>query len=109
MGNTLGVHQTPKTLPKLLSSLRRGVVVGGALLCQTLDPLDTDEPAHLKYHERNRRRGLPPGQTRIRLKYRDLVDDWIDLWMPTAEELETAQIGTGWELVEAVPSVVEGP
>ena len=100
MGNTLGVHQTPKSLPGLLSSLRHVVVVGGVLLCQMLDPLDTDEPAHLRYHERNRRRGLPPGQTRIRLKYRDLVDDWIDLWMPTAEELETAQRGTGWELVE---------
>lgn len=100
MGNTLGVHQTAETLPNLLSTLRRSVDTGSQLLCQMLDPLDTNEPRHHEYHEQNRRRGLPPGQTRIRLKYKELVDEWISLWMPTDEELQSATEGTGWQLTE---------
>ena len=100
MGNTLGAHQTPESLPTLLSSLRRGVKSGGQLLAQMLDPLDTEDPRHHEYHERNRRRGLPPGLTRIRLRYQDLVDEWISLWMPTDAELRDATEGTGWQLTE---------
>jgi SAM-dependent methyltransferase len=100
MGNTIGAHQTPASLPRLLSSLRHGVKPGGKLVAQMLDPLDTADPKHHEYHERNRRRGLPPGLTRIRLKYRELVDEWITLWMPTDAELGLATKGTGWQLIE---------
>ena len=100
MGNTLGAHQTPESLPTLLSSLRRGVKSGGQPLAQMLDPLDTEDPIHHEYHERNRRRGSPPGLTRIRLRYQDLVDEWITLWMPTDAELRDATEGTGWALTE---------
>lgn len=100
MGNTLGAHQTPETLPALLSALRRGARSGGQLLVQSLDPLDTEDPRHHEYHERNRRRGLPPGLTRIRLRYQDFVDEWINLWMPTDAELLEATEGTGWQLTD---------
>jgi len=100
MGNTLGVHQTPESLPQFLSALRRGVGPKGRLLCQLVDPLDTKDEANLSYHRRNRERGLPPGMVKLRIKYRDLVDDWITLWMPTDEELAVATAASGWELVE---------
>jgi hypothetical protein len=100
MGNTLGAHQTPASLPQLLSALRRGVPPGGKLLCQMVDPLDTLEEAHLLYHQRNRDRGLPPGLIRLRIKYKNLVDEWMDLWMPTDEELAVATAASGWELLE---------
>ena len=100
MGNTLGAQQTPESLPTLLSSLRRGVNSGGQLLAQMLDPLDTEDPRHHEYHERNRRRGLPPGLATIRLRYQDLIDEWINLWMPTDAELRDATEGTGWQLTE---------
>jgi hypothetical protein len=98
MGNTLGVHQTPKTLVGLLATLRRAVATGARMACVTLDPLETREPAHLAYHRRNLERGLPPGLTTIRLKYRDWLDDWVQLWLPTTAELDDAFAASGWGL-----------
>jgi SAM-dependent methyltransferase len=46
MGNTLGVHQTPETLPGLLGTLRGAVRPGGRLLFTMIDPLDTTDPGH---------------------------------------------------------------
>jgi len=100
MGNTLGAHQTPESLPQLLSALRRSVGPNGWLLCQLVDPLDTQDEAHLLYHQRNREGGSPPGLIKIRIEYKDLVDEWIDFWMPTDEELATAVEFSGWELLE---------
>lgn len=106
MGNTLGAHQTPESLPGLMRALRAGVDAGGHLLVTTLEPLDTEDPVHLEYHQRNRERGLPPGLTRIRMSYKDIVEEWMYLWMPTAEELARASAATGWQLVE---ERAEGP
>jgi hypothetical protein len=98
MGNTLGVHQTPETLPKLFATLRHSSTDQAHLVCTTLDPLETEDPVHLEYHRKNRERGLPPGLTTIRMKYRDLVGDWAPLWLLTTQELEEAVSGSGWEL-----------
>lgn len=106
MGNTLGAHQTPETVVAFLSDLRKGVGPGGWLLCSTVDPLDTTEERHLQYHRRNRERGRPPGLTRIRMKYQELVDDWMHLWLLTEEELASATSAAGWEAVEEAR---EGP
>jgi SAM-dependent methyltransferase len=99
MGNTLGAHQNPDTLPRFLAVLHKAVREGGNLLCMTMDPLETKEDVHLAYHERNRERGLPPGLTRIRIRYKELATEWMDFWMPTTEELQSAISGTGWDLV----------
>lgn len=98
MGNTLGVHQTPRTLPGLFSTFREASTGHARLVCTTIDPLETEEAVHLKYHERNRERGLPPGLTTVRMKYQDRVGDWVPLWLPTTEELEVAVDGSGWDL-----------
>ncbi|MGD2070818.1 MAG: class I SAM-dependent methyltransferase [Gemmatimonadota bacterium] len=100
MGNTLGAHQTPASLPYLFRSLRRAVRPNGRLLCSTVDPLDTAEEAHLAYHERNRRRGLPPGLVRMRMMYGDLVDDWMLLWLMTESELLDVATKEQWTLLE---------
>lgn len=100
MGNTLGAHQTPESLPVLLRALRAGVRQDGHLLVSSVEPLHTENAVHLEYHQKNRDRGLPPGLTRIRMSYKDIEEDWMYLWMPTAEELAEAITGTGWELVE---------
>ena len=65
-----------------------------------VDPLDTLEEAHLLYNQRNRDRGLPPGLIRTRIKYKNLVGEWMYLWMPTDEELAVATAASGWELLE---------
>jgi SAM-dependent methyltransferase len=100
MGNTLGIHQTPDTLPRLLRTMERAARPHARVFCVMLDPLDTNEARHLQYHERNRVRGRPAGLAVIRLRYRDLVDDWTNLWMPTDEEFQTALSATRWRLAD---------
>jgi SAM-dependent methyltransferase len=100
MGNSLGAHQTLDSLPAFLKSLRRAARNGGYLLFTIIDPLETDRPEHLEYHRRNREHGRPPGAIVIRFKYAGAVDDWMDLLMPTDDELEVAVRGTGWALEE---------
>jgi hypothetical protein len=101
MGNTLGLHQSPETIGVLLASLRRGVPKSGKLLFSMIDPLDTSDEGHLRYHERNRAQGLPPGLTRIRLRYDGLVDDWANLWMLTQQEFDSLFVESGWGLMES--------
>ena len=104
MGNTLGLHQTPETFSGFLAALGQAVTRGGRLLFTMIDPLDTTDESHLRYHHRNRERGLPPGLTRVRVRYDDLVDEWMDLWMLTEDELMTLGSEAGWRLVEQRPS-----
>lgn len=96
MGNTLGAHQTPDTLPTLLRTLRQALLPGGRLLFTMIDPLDTADEGHLRYQRRNRDLGLPPGLIRMRIRYRSMVDEWMHLWMLTDDELRAAAAGTGW-------------
>jgi SAM-dependent methyltransferase len=106
MGNTLGIHQTPETLPTLLRTLAHAARPRARLFCAMLDPLDTNDPIHLRYHQRNREKGQPPGLSVIRLRYRDLVDEWVRLWMPTRDELQSAVSDSGWSMVDEKP---QGP
>jgi SAM-dependent methyltransferase len=69
MGNTLGAHQAPETLPGLLRMLRNGVRPGGRLLFTMIDPLDTTDAGHLEYQRQNRARSRPPGLIRMRIAY----------------------------------------
>lgn len=103
MGNTFGAYMTPDTLPGHMARLRRLVQDGGVLLTSTVDPLDTHEPAHLLYHERNRERGRPPGLVRVRVSYREELTDWFDLWLTTRDEVEPIAAGAGWSLEEETP------
>lgn len=96
MGNTIGIGQRPDTLPRRLAALRALCLPGGRLVATIRDPLNTDDPDHLGYHERNRAMGRPPGLVRSRLAYRGELGDWWELWMPTRSELELAGQQSGW-------------
>ena len=98
MGNTFGAYQNPETLPGYLATLRRLVSAHGTLITSTLDPLDTEDPDHMRYHARNRELGRPPGLLSVRIAYREDLTDWFDLWLTTREEVEPVASAVGWEL-----------
>ncbi len=100
MGNTLGAHQTPETLPILLRTLRSAVRANGRLLFTTIDPLDTKDEGHLAYQQRNREQGRPPGLIRMRIRYAGMAEDWMSLWMLTDAELAHFASETGWTVIE---------
>jgi SAM-dependent methyltransferase len=98
MGNTLGIGQRPDTLPRRLEALRAMCRPAARLLATIRDPVSTADPEHLAYHDRNRAAGRPPGLVRSRIKYRDELGEWWELWMPTQSELELAGQQSGWSV-----------
>lgn len=98
MGNTFGAYQTPDSLPGFLGTLRHLISDRGTLITSTVDPLDTVDAGHLRYHERNRELGRPPGLLSVRIAYREDLTDWFDLWLTTRDEIEPIASSVGWEL-----------
>jgi len=103
MGNTLGIGAGPDLMPARLQRLRSILSPNGKLVAAMIDPLATEDPAHLAYHERNRQAGRPPGLARAYLEYRGVTGDWWELWMPTPQELRAIALATGWTVARAVP------
>jgi hypothetical protein len=94
-GNNFGLFGSRQRARRTLRRLRPFV---GRIVAASNDPYGTEDPVHLAYHERNRRRGRMSGQLRIRIRYRDLVDPWFDYLIASPEEMTEIVGGTGWEV-----------
>jgi len=70
MGNNLGLAGTVAGTVDLLRKLHTITTPDGRIVASGRDPYKTDNPAHLAYHERNRRIGKPPGQVRLQVTTR---------------------------------------
>lgn len=102
LGNTFGIGAPPDTLPRRLDRMRRILTPNGRLVLALLDPLATDDPKHLNYHEQNRAGGRPVGLVRTRLEYRGETSDWWNLWMPTDHELRDAAARASWRISRVI-------
>lgn len=100
-GNNFGLMGRPRRAPWLLQRFR-SVANEGACLAQSVNPTTTDNPDHLAYHRRNRRRGRMPGQLRIRILYGHYRTAWFDYLLASPEEMAELAEGTGWELVRVI-------
>lgn len=94
-GNNFGLFGSPSKGRRLLRRLRPLVA---RIVASSNDPYATDDPAHLGYQERNRRRRRMPGQLRLRVRHRDLIGDWFDYLIVSPEEMETILEGTQWRI-----------
>jgi SAM-dependent methyltransferase len=101
-GNNLGLLGGVARGRRLLRRFRRVTEPRARILGESLDPYATDDPLHLAYHERNRRRGRLGGQLRIRVRYRDVGTPWFDYCLFSPTELEEVLTGTGWNLERAL-------
>lgn len=97
-GNNLGLLAGKTKSRRLLRRLDAVTSNRGRILGETTDPSKTEDPEHLAYHERNRRRGRLPGHLRIRIRYRELATPWFDYLFVSTAELEELLTGTGWRL-----------
>jgi SAM-dependent methyltransferase len=103
-GNNLGLLASRAMGRRLLRRFQELTSDRGRIVAETRDVYRTDDPAHLAYHERNRRRGRLPGQVRIRVRYRQLKTPWFDYVMVSPAELEELLAGTGWQLARTIDS-----
>ena len=101
LGGNVGLLSSPSAAPALFGALRTLASPGARIITGGPDPYLTDNPAHLNYHELNRRRGRPAGQTTIRVRYRDLSTPWFDYWLLAPDELAAVAGANGWRLTSA--------
>jgi len=94
-GNNFGLLGSRAKARRLLKVLRplADRIVGGSN-----DPSGSEDPAHRAYLKRNIQRGRMPGQLRIRIRYRDLVDPWFDYILVSPDEVSELVEGTGWRV-----------
>ena len=100
MGNNFGIAGGVEGTREMLRGFHRITTEEGIIIATSRDPLDTDNPRHLAYHERNRQRGRPPGLVTIRFEFRGEVGPWFDLFLATPEEMAEIAASAGWGVKE---------
>jgi SAM-dependent methyltransferase len=102
--NNFGLFGGRRNGRRLLRSLRP---LADRIVAASNDPFASQDPVHLAYLERNHRRHGMPGQLRIRIRYRDLVDPWFDDLLASSTEIEELVDGMGWRITRLIRD--EGP
>jgi len=105
--NNFGLCGTMTGVERMLGDLHRIVKPGGLFLASSIQPTRTKNPAHLSYHSKNRARGLPPGQVKLRELYKEKVGPWWDLLMVTPREMKALCDSTGWKIEKAYCGVMD--
>jgi len=96
MGNNFGIAGTLPETQRMLINFHKLLGANGTIIAHSIDPTLTNNPEHLAYHERNRKRGLPIGQVKIKLEYKEIVTPWLYLLLVTPEEMKKLAEETGW-------------
>lgn len=104
MFNNFGITGTLQGTKKMLKDIYKITTPDGIIISTIRDPLKTEEPKHLEYHERNIKKGKPPGQVLIRDEYGGEKSDWYEILMLSPKELEGQIKGTGW----AIDKLIDG-
>ena len=102
MGHNLGLLAGPDEAVKFLETLGKMANPGARILGTNLEPLGTDDPLHLSYHQQNRERGREPGQLVLRVRWTNLASPWFDYWFLSTSDLRTVAASAGWDLVDVV-------
>jgi SAM-dependent methyltransferase len=100
-GNNFGLCGSPEGVMAMLLRLRKVLTNDGVILAESINPLATDNEAHLKYHAANRAKGRMAGQVRLRDRYKGLVSIWSDLLMVTPAEMRGMAERVGW-MIEVI-------
>ncbi|WP_276273426.1 class I SAM-dependent methyltransferase [Haloarcula litorea] len=100
LGNNFGLVGSAERAPEVLGALADATTDDATLVASSLDPLDTDDPAHLDYHERNRERGWLPGRLRIRTRYRRYTGEWHDYLHVAPDTMGELVADTPWSVAE---------
>ena len=103
-GNNFGLFGSRKRAKWLLKRFHRMTTEHARIIAESLDPYDTNDPAHLHYHKLSRRRGRMAGQLRIRVRYREYATPWFDYLLVSKLEMRDILKGTGWRLKRTLDS-----
>jgi SAM-dependent methyltransferase len=103
-GNNFGLFGNEKRARWLLKRFYRLTSGDGRIVAECMDPYQTDEEAHLAYHQLNRQRGRLGGQVRVRVRYKNYRTPWFDWLLVSEDEMKGLLEGTGWCMEHAFDS-----
>jgi SAM-dependent methyltransferase len=101
-GNNFGLMGSRRSAPWLLRRFLSIANEGARILAESVNPYATENPDHLAYHERNRRRDRMPGQLRVRIRHGLYRTPWFDYLLASPDEMAELAAGTGWELTRVI-------
>ncbi len=104
MGHNFGLVGSFKRARWLLKRFASMTTDDGKIIAETMDPYQTENPAHLAYHRFNRERGRMSGQLRLRIRYKQYATPWFDYLFVSKSELEDILVGTGWAIERYIDS-----
>jgi SAM-dependent methyltransferase len=97
-GNNFGLLGSPARARRLLRRFHRLTGPDATMLAESSDVDRTEEPAHLAYQARNRRRGRMPGQIRLRVRFGRTAGPWFDFLLVSPREMKALLRDTGWRV-----------
>ena len=100
IGNNLALMGSGDRAAAFFAALDRLSAPGARLVGTMLHPYTTDVPAHLRYHDENRRAGRLGGVVRIRVRYHEAATPWFELLWASPDELAALVEPLGWPLVD---------
>ncbi len=107
-GNNFGIFGTPEHLREALRTWASRTAPGARILAESTSPYWGGAPAFDRsYRHQNRRHGLMPGQSRLRIRYRSYASAWFDWLFVSQREMQGLLRGTGWRasrILKAEPS-----
>ncbi|HUY62959.1 MAG TPA: class I SAM-dependent methyltransferase [Acidimicrobiales bacterium] len=109
-GNNLGMFATPERLRRTLRQWAAVAAPGTRILAESTRPASGHAPGlDGDYMARNRRLGRPPGQVRLRVRYRQWASPWFDWLFVAPADMRAIVEGTGWDVRAVVEPEAGGP
>ncbi|MCP4568911.1 MAG: methyltransferase domain-containing protein [FCB group bacterium] len=99
-GNNFALFGNIKRAKWMLKKLYGITPANGRIIAEACDPYKTTIKEHLEYHKRNRKRGLPSGLVKVRVRYKKLISPWFDLLLVSEKEMKKILEGTGWQITK---------
>lgn len=100
LGNNLGLLGSKAKARRILAALDQITSPSAQILGTTSDYIQTSDPAHLAYHEYNRKRRRLPGTIRVRIRWHEYVGEWFEYVLFTEKDLGATLKGTPWKIEE---------
>lgn len=107
LGNNFGVMANPRRARWLLGRFSSITCATSRIVATVVDPYDTHDKDHLRYHRLNRARGRAGGQIRVRVRCGSYCTPWFDWLLVSQREMHDLVSGTPWRVERFVES--DGP
>lgn len=102
-GNNFGIFGTPDGARRRLTEWARRTKSTARVVVESTNPYCGGAPAFDRgYYQRNRARGLYPGQANFRYHYDHLVGPWFRWIFVSRREMHQLLRGTGWRIEHVV-------